>query len=175
MRVVSATNRDMKKAVASGQFREDLYYRLNVVTIDLPPLRERGEDIPLLAEHFLTKFAAENQKGVSYLSPEVTDFLLKYQWPGNVRELENTIERAVILAQNPEIQLADLLQKNSPLVAPASSGRSLKEVERNHIISILNATGTNYTKAARILGISRATIYNKARAYGSSVKKIDSS
>jgi len=175
VRVVSATNRDMKKAVASGQFREDLYYRLNVVTIDLPPLRERREDIPLLAENFLKKFAAENQKEVSYLSPEVTDFLLKYPWPGNVRELENTIERAVILAQNPEIQLADLLQQNSPLVASASSGRSLKEVERNHIISILNETGTNYTKAAKILGISRATIYSKAKEYGLVVKKTDSS
>jgi len=175
MRVISATNRDIKKAVASGQFREDLYYRLNVVTIDLPPLRERGEDIPLLAEHFLTKFVTENQKGVSYFSPEVTDFLLKYQWPGNVRELENTIERAVILTQNPEIQLADLLQKSSPLVGSASSGRSLKEVEKNHIISVLNETGTNYTKTARILGISRATIYNKAKAYGLVVKKTDSS
>jgi len=175
VRVVSATNRDIKEAVASRQFREDLYYRLNIVTIDLPPLRERKEDVPLLAEHFLKKFAAENQKEVSYLSPEVTDFLLQYQWPGNVRELENTIERAVILAQNPEIQLADLLQKSSPLVDSASSGRSLKEVERNHIISILNETGTNYTKAARILGISRATIYSKAKAYGLIVKKTDSS
>jgi DNA-binding NtrC family response regulator len=175
VRVVSATNRDMNEAVASGQFREDLYYRLNVVTIDLPPLRERKEDIPLLANHFLKKFTAENQKEVSGFSPEVTDFLLKYQWPGNVRELENTIERAVILTKNSEIQLNDLLQKNSPLVGPASSGRTLKEVERNHIINILNETGGNYGKAARILGISRATIYNKAKAYGLAVKKIDSS
>ncbi len=175
VRVVSATNRDMEKAVASGQFREDLYYRLNVVTIDLPPLRERKEDIPLLTEHFLNKFAAENRKEVSHLSPEVTEFLLQYQWPGNVRELENTIERAVILAQNPEIQFADLLQKSSPLVGSVSLGRSLKEVERNHIISILNETSKNYTKAARILGISRATIYSKAKAYGLVVKKTDSS
>ena len=172
VRVLSATNRDMKKAVADGQFREDLYYRLNVVTIDLPPLRERREDIPLLAEHFLRKSAVENQKEGSYLSPEVTDFLLKYQWPGNVRELENTIERAVILAQDPEIELSDLLQKNSPLVNnSASLGRSLKEVERDHIISILNETGTNYTKAAKILGISRATVYSKVKEYGIVVKK----
>jgi two-component system response regulator AtoC len=174
VRLVSATNRDMKKAVASGQFREDLYYRLNVVTIDLPPLREREEDIPLLANHFLKKFAAENQKEVSGFSPEVTDFLLKYQWPGNVRELENTIERAVILAQNSEIQLADLLQKNSPLVGSASPGRSLEEIEKNHIISILNETGRNYSKAAKILGISRATLYSKAKTYGLSVNKINS-
>lgn len=174
VRVVSATNRDMEDAVASGQFREDLYYRLNVVTIDLPPLRDRKEDVPLLAKHFLKKFTAENQKAVVGFSPEVTDFLLKYQWPGNVRELENTVERAVILAQNSEIQLADLLQKNSPLVGPASSGRTLEELERNHIMNILSETGGNYGKAARILGISRATIYNKAKAYGLVVKKIDS-
>jgi two-component system response regulator HydG len=165
----------MKKAVASRQFREDLYYRLNVVTIELPPLRERKEDIPLLAQNFLKKFAVENQKEVSGFSPEITDFLLKYQWPGNVRELENTVERAVILAQNSCIQLADLLQKNSPLVSSDMPGRSLREVERNHIISILNETGGNYGKAAKILGISRATIYNKAKAYGLCVKKRDTS
>jgi len=175
VRVVSATNRDMKEAIASGQFREDLYYRLNVVTIDLPPLRGRKEDIPLLAGHFLGKFTAENQKNVSGFSPEVTDFLLKYQWPGNVRELENTIERAVILAQSSEIQLADLLQKSSLMVASTSPNKSLEEVERNHIIDILNKTGRNYTKAARILGISRATLYSRTKAYGLTVNKLDSS
>ena len=171
VRVVSATNRDMKAAVASGQFREDLYYRLNVVTIDLPPLRDRIEDIPLLSDHFLKKFSVENRKEVRGFSQEVTDFLLKYQWPGNIRELENTVERAVILAQNPEIQLADLLQRNSPLVGPASSGRTLKELERNHIINILSESGGNYGIAARILGISRSTLYNKAKEYGLFVKK----
>jgi two-component system response regulator AtoC len=171
VRVVSATNRDVKAAVANGQFREDLYYRLNVVTIDLPPLRDRIEDIPLLSGHFLNNFAKENHKEVRGFSQEVTDFLLKYQWPGNIRELENTIERAVILARNPEIQLADLLQRNSPLVGPASSGRTLKELERNHIINILSENGGNYGIAARILGISRSTLYNKAKGYGLFVKK----
>ncbi len=173
VRVVSATNRDMKEAIASGKFREDLYYRLNVVTIDLPPLRDRKEDIPLLANHFLKKFAAENQKVLSGFSPEVTDFLLKYQWPGNVRELENTIERAVILAQDSEIQLSDVLQRNSPLVEPASPGRTLEEIEKNHITAVLNETGGSYSKAARILGISRTTVYNKAKAYGLCVKKMN--
>ena len=173
VRVVSATNRDMKEAIASGKFREDLYYRLNVVTIDLPPLRDRKEDIPLLASHFLKKFAAENQKDVSGFSPEVIDFLLKYQWPGNVRELENTVERAAILAQNSKIQLSDVLQRNSPLVEPASPGRTLEELEKNHIMTILNETGGSYAKAAKILGISRTTIYNKAKAYGLCVKKIN--
>jgi len=173
VRVVSATNRNMKEAVDGGQFREDLYYRLNVVTIDLPPLRDRKEDIPLLASHFLKSFAVENQKDVSGFAPEVIDFLIKYQWPGNVRELENTVERAVILAQDSKVQLTDLLQRNSPLVGPVTSSRTLEELEREHIINILNETGGNYGKAARILGISRSTMYNKAKAYGLFVKKID--
>ena len=175
VRIISATNKDIEKAVASGQFREDLYYRLNVVTIELPPLRERKEDIPLLAQHFLKEFALENQKEISGFSPEVTDFLLKYQWPGNVRELENTIERSVILAQNSYIEIADLLQKNSPLVSSALTGRSLREVERSHILNILSETGGNYSEAARILAISRATLYNKAKVYDLGVKKTDSS
>lgn len=171
VRVVSATNRDLQAAIKSGQFREDLYYRLNVVTIDLPPLRERVEDIPLLAEHFLKGFAAENQKNISSFSTEVIGFLLKYPWPGNVRELENTIERAVILAPGSEIQLADLLQKNSPLAKQISSGQSLREAEREHILNILNESGDNLSRAARILGISRATLYNKVKTYGNNVKK----
>ena len=175
VRVISATNRDIKRAVANGQFREDLYYRLNVVTIELPLLRERKEDIPLLAQHFLKKFALENQKDITGFSPEATDFLLNYEWPGNVRELENAIERAVILAQNPSIQVTDLPQGNLLLARSASPGGRLEEVEKNHIISVLNKTGGNYSQAARLLGISRMTLYNKARAYGLNVKKIDNS
>jgi len=171
VRVISATNKDMEKAIASREFREDLYYRLNVVNIALPPLRERKEDIPLLSQHFLNKFAGENQKEINGFSSEVTDFLLRYQWPGNVRELENTIERAVILAKNSCIELDDLLQRKSSLVSVASPGVSLKEVERGHILNILNKTGGNYSEAARLLEVSRATLYNKVRAYGLSVKK----
>jgi len=173
VRVISATNKELKKAVASGQFREDLYYRLNVVTIELPPLRERKEDIPLLAQHFLRKFALENQKEFTGFSPEATDFLLKYEWPGNVRELENAIERAVILAKNPYIEVTDLPQENLLLARSASPGKGLKEVEKNHVLDILTQTGGNYSEAARILGISRMTLYNKAKAYGLDVKKID--
>ena len=173
VRVISATNRDMKEAVASGQFREDLYYRLNVVTIELPPLRERKEDIPLLAQHFLKKFAVENQKEITGFSPEANDFLLKYEWPGNVRELENAIERAVILAKNSYIEVADLPQESLTLAHSAPSGKSLAEAEKNHILNVLNRTGGNYSEAARILGISRVTLYNKIRAYGLGVKKIN--
>jgi len=174
VRVISATNKNMKQAIADGQFREDLYYRLNVVTIELPPLRERKEDIPLLAQHFLRKFAGENQKEITSFSPGATDFLLKYEWPGNVRELENAVERAVILAKNSYIELTDLPQESLTLTHSAPLGKSLGEIERNHILNILSETGGNYTKAARILGISRVTLHNKAKAYGL-VKKINNS
>ncbi len=165
VRVISATNKDIKKAVANGQFREDLYYRLNVVPIELPPLRERKEDIPLLAQHFLKKFAVENQKEIIGFSPETTDFLLKYEWPGNVRELENAIERAVILTKNSYIEATDLAQENLLMAHSAPSGRSLKEVERERILNVLNETSGNRSETARILGISRATLYNKLREY----------
>jgi len=174
VRIISATNKDMKKAIASGEFREDLYYRLNVVSIELPPLRERREDIPLLAQHFLKKFVIENQKEITGFSPEATDFLLKYEWPGNVRELENTIERAVILAQNPSIKMADMFQENMPLARSAPVRGNLKEIEKNYILETLTQSQGNYRKAARLLGISRMTLYNKVRTYGINVKKIDS-
>jgi len=174
VRIISATNKDMKKAIASGEFREDLYYRLNVVSIELPPLRERREDIPLLAQHFLKKFTIENQKEITGFSPEATDFLLKYEWPGNVRELENTIERAVILAQNPSIKMADMSQGNMPLARSAPVRGNLKEIEKNYILETLTQSQGNYRKTARLLGISRMTLYNKVRTYGINVKKIDS-
>jgi len=174
VRVISATNKDMRKAIASGQFREDLYYRLNVVTIELPPLRERKEDIPLLAEHFLAKFAVENQKEVIGFSPEATDYLLKYDWPGNVRELENAVERAVILTQNSYVDVAELAQGSLILAHSVPGQERLAEVEKDHILTIINEAGGNYSKAARILGISRVTLYNKIKAYGLSVKNMNS-
>jgi len=173
VRVISATNKDMKKAVANGPFREDLYYRLNVVTIELPPLRERKEDVPLLAQHFLRKFAVENQKEITDFSPEASDFLLKYDWPGNVRELENAIERAVILAKNSYIDAADMPQESLQLLQSAPVGKSLEEVEKEHILNVLSETGGNYSQAARILGISRITLYNKMKNFGQGVKKIN--
>ena len=172
-RLVSATNKDLKMAVKEGRFREDLYYRLNVVTIELPSLKERREDIPLLAQHFLAKFAVENQKEVSTFSPEAMDFIMNYHWPGNVRELENAIERAVILAKDNVITLAELPQEH--LAPLPSSLRDLREVEREHILGVLAQTGGNYSEAARILGVTRMTLYNKARAFGMNVKKIDKS
>ena len=173
VRVISATNKDLKRAIANGEFREDLYYRLNVVTIELPPLRERKEDIPVLAQHFLNKFALENDKEVTGFSPEATKSLLDYDWPGNVRELENAVERGVILAKGSLVTVADLPQESASLARSVPIGRALREVERNHILSVLNGTGGNYSEAARVLGITRMTLYNKAREYSLNVKKID--
>ena len=174
VRVISATNKDLRKAIEKQEFREDLYYRLNVVNIELPPLRERKEDIPLLAEHFLDKFASENRKDVTGFSPDAMECLLDYDWPGNVRELENAIERAVILAKDSLIAIADLPQKGMSSACSATPARNLKEMEKDHILNILRETGENYSETARILGISRMTLYNKVRGYGLGVKKMSS-
>jgi len=171
VRVLSATNKDLRKAIEKQEFREDLYYRLNVVNIELPPLRERKEDVPLLAEHFLNKFAMENQKEITGFSPEAMELVLDYDWPGNVRELENAIERAVILAKDSIIIIADLPKENLSVAYSTTPRKNLKEVEKGHILDILRETGENYSEAARILGISRMTLYNKAKEYGFDVKK----
>ncbi len=173
VRVISATNKDLRKAIEKQKFREDLYYRLNVVNIELPPLRERKEDIPLLAEHFLNKFTSENRKEITGFSSDAMEFLLNYDWPGNVRELENAIERAVILARDSLITIDDLPQENLSLAYSTTTRKNLKEVEKEHILNILRETGDNYSEAARILGVSRMTLYNKAKEYGFDVRKID--
>jgi two-component system response regulator AtoC len=173
VRVISATNKDLRKAIEKQEFREDLYYRLNVVNVELPPLRERKEDVPLLAQHFLNKFASENRKEIGGFSPEAIEFLLDYDWPGNVRELENAIERAVILAKDSLITIDDLPQENLSLGYSTASKKSIKEVEKEHILNVLRKTGDNYSEAARILGISRMTLYNKAKEYGFDVRKAD--
>jgi two-component system response regulator AtoC len=171
VRVISATNKDLRKAIEKQEFREDLYYRLNVVNIELPPLRERKEDIPLLAEHFLHKFAMENRKNITEFSPGAMELLLAYDWPGNVRELENAIERAIILSKDGSITTANLPQENLPPMISGSTGKNLKAVEKNHILNVLRQTGENYSEAARILGVSRMTLYNKVKEYGFDVKK----
>ncbi|MHC4930989.1 MAG: sigma-54-dependent transcriptional regulator [Planctomycetota bacterium] len=164
-RVVAATNRDLSAMVASDQFREDLFYRLNVVTIDLPPLRDRPEDVSALAEHFLQRICnAMNRKGLSF-SEEALATLGSYAWPGNARELQNAVERAVVLGKPPTIEVADL--PNYCVEVPASRGgaRSLAEMERMHIRAILDETGWNITKAARALEVDRGTLYHKIRKY----------
>jgi DNA-binding NtrC family response regulator len=171
VRVIAATNRDLKTDVKDGKFREDLYYRLKVVSIELPPLRERKQDILPLAEHFLKRYAEENNKGDKIFSPEVIEFMLNYTWPGNVRELENMIEHGVILSQNPTINLGELPQD---IIYPCpEEERTIDAVMKNHILNTLKETDGNITQAAKILGVQRMTLYNKLKKYNFTVNKLD--
>jgi DNA-binding NtrC family response regulator len=164
VRIVAATNRDLQKAVADGSFREDLYYRLNVIPIHLPPLRERVEDMPLLVEHFLEQLGAEMNKRVDEVSSEAMATLMAHTWPGNVRELRNILERAVVVASGRVIEAADLGLRRTPEAVDGGLA-SLDEVEKHHIARVLAETGGNISQAARTLGIDRATLYNKMRKY----------
>jgi len=171
VRLIAATNRDLKSMVKQEKFREDLYYRLNVVTIHVPPLKERKEDIIPLAEYFLKKYAEENNPDVKNFSPEVVKFMLNYSWPGNVRELENMIERGVILSKNCAINMEELPQDITfPIL---EEDKSLESVTKTHILSVLEEVDGNITKAAEILGIQRMTLYNKLKRYKLSVNNID--
>jgi len=171
VRVISATNRNLRTMVKQGKFREDLYYRLNVVTIDLPLLKDRREDILPLAEHFLKKYTEENNKSIKKFSPEVVKFMLNYSWPGNVRELENMIERGVILSKKNSITLDELPQD---IIHPTPvEGKTIEAVERNHIINVLEEAKGNISKAAKILGIRRMTLYNKLKKYNYIVNNLD--
>jgi DNA-binding NtrC family response regulator len=163
-RCIAATNKNLEDLVKAGTFRPDLYYRLNVFTIQLPPLRERREDIPLLAEHFLKKYATAMNRPVPRLTPEAVDLLLTYDWPGNVRELENAIERALVISRGAEIQPAHFPFQLQP--HPAGNGQTLEDVERAHIERVVRQCDGNLSRAARILGIDRSTLYSKLRRYG---------
>lgn len=176
-RIISATNKNLIELVATGDFREDLYYRLSVVPIYIPPLRERKTDISLLAEKFLRYYSDALGKKVESISEEAMEKLMAYDWPGNVRELENCIERAVIFAKGPVIEgdnlfiglpaiNAPLSDQNNPDGAASDKPRSIKEVEKAHIIRVLGATNRNRTQAAEILKISRRTLQNKIKEYG---------
>jgi DNA-binding NtrC family response regulator len=166
VRIIAATNRDLEKEVQAGRFRQDLYYRLNVITIDIPPLRERAEDIPLLAVFFLNKYSELNNKNITGFSAEVQQILNHYSWPGNVRELENVIERAVSLCQTQTITLSDLPSRlalsdhtESHLMIPM--GISLAEMEQTVLEKTLLMTKGDKKSAARLLGISLSSLYNK--------------
>ena len=171
VRVITATNKDLKEMIIKGQFREDLYYRLKVVTINIPPLRERKEDILPLANYFLEKYAEENSKGTINFSPQVIEFMLHYSWPGNVRELENMIEHGVILCKDNSISLAEL---PPDIVQPVQTKeKTIEAVTKNHVIHVLEETKGNITKAAKILGIRRMTLYNKLKKYNLTVNNLD--
>ena len=174
VRLIAATNRDLAQAVRDGSFREDLYYRLNVIPIALPDLKDRTEDIPVLATHFLMKYVKEADPLIEGISKEAMRLLLEYDWPGNVRELENVIERAVILGHGPQILPEDLpahlRTHQTPLPHPsqvASPHRpTLEELERDYIATVLRETRWHQMRAAHILGIDRRTLYRKIRTYG---------
>jgi len=172
-RVIAATNQNLEEEIQAGRFREDLYYRLNVVTVDVPSLRQRRDDIPLLADFFLKRYAQKNRRVIKGFTPRATDLLMRYDWPGNVRELENIIERAVIMARGEMItplefsaELQALAENAEDAEIDLSPGRSLKEVEKVMILRTLKETGGNRTHAARILGISRRTLQLKLKKYG---------
>jgi two-component system, NtrC family, response regulator HydG len=166
VRVIAATNKDLKALVAKKAFRDDLYYRLNVITIELPPLRERGEDVVLLVRHFLNKFARESDKPVPHLSDRAWQCLRDYHWPGNIRELENVLQRLVVMAERDDIDALDLpslmrfsIQRGAP------TNLTLAEVQANHIQNVLASVNGNKTRAAEILGIDRKTLRESIKRY----------
>jgi len=168
VRIIAATNKDLAQEVRAGRFREDLYYRLNVVSLSIPPLRERKEDIPLLIEHFMKRFGAIGY-AVKALSPEAREVLVNYSWPGNVRELANTVERLLILAPGEVIGPDDLPANIRSGSAPASGPSSLAEMERLHLARVLQQTGGKKMQAARLLGIDIKTLNQKIKRYNITV------
>jgi DNA-binding NtrC family response regulator len=169
-RIVAATNKDLRQLIEDGRFREDLYYRLNVVRLDVPPLRARPSDIPLLADHFLRRFAAENDKLLSGFSDEAMGALLMQPWPGNVRELQNAIEQAVVLCKTDRVEGEDLplsrVSNDSESIRLMIPGVTLAELERFVILRTLDAVGGSPSRAAAILGISRRTIQYRLQEWG---------
>ena len=163
-RIIAATNRDLAKAIQEGKFREDLYYRLNVISVHIPPLRERKEDIPLLVEHFIERFNIEMGKNVDGLAETAMRTLMDYHWPGNARELRNVIERSMVVTKGRMILDTDLSLPRAPGV-PNSRGKSLSEMEKEHIRQVLHDNKWNIIRSAQVLGIDRVTLYNKIRKY----------
>lgn len=161
-RVICATNRDLKSMVNSGTFREDLYYRLNVVNITIPPLRERTEDIPLLTYHFIKKYCTSMNKDLISIEPAALKHLESFEFPGNVRELENMIERAIVIGNGKEIRLRDLPMGKEVI---NSSIESIEDNEKKHIEIILNKYDWNISRTAKALNVDRATLYNKIKKY----------
>ena len=171
-RVVSASNRDLESMVREGRFRQDLYYRLNVICIDLPPLRERSEDIVPIANYFIEKFSQQTKREVEGIEPDAFRALMAYRWPGNVRELEHTIERAVLMGHGPQVTLQDLppqiAQQHStamPIADALSKGYTLRALEKEYIAQVIENTHGNKSEAAKILGVDRTTLYRKLEEY----------
>src|ERR1039457_3470155 len=164
-RVVAATNKNLELLIEEGKFRPDLFYRLNVFHIELPPLRERREDIPPLVNHFVQKFSLAMNKKITCVSPAAMNLLQQYPWPGNVRELENAVERAMVVAQEPELREQDFTLKTRNGNSVTGS-RSLEDVEKDHILRVLENCGGNHTRTAEVLGIDRVTLHHKLKKFG---------
>jgi len=168
-RIIAATNRDLADAMARGAFREDLYWRLNVIPIRVPPLRERKEDIPQLVNNFVERFNKQLGKNIQGFTKEAMDMLFTHHWPGNVRELENAVERAVVLAKGTYIRpedLPELLQVNVLKLREPGAPKSLQSLERDHVLAVLTKCNGNKFKAAKMMGISRSTLYSKIKKHG---------
>jgi Nif-specific regulatory protein len=163
VRVIAATNQNLEEAVRSKQFREDLFYRLNVIRIELPPLRDRGGDVPLLARYFMNKFNKKMERNVRRISDEAMKTLVGYAWPGNIRELQNAIERAVVVAEADEIQKEDLPVELSSTGSDSLEDLSLDKVEREHINKVMALAGGNRKKAAQLLGVNASTLWRKLK------------
>jgi two-component system response regulator HydG len=172
VRVIAATNKDLDDLKNEGAFREDLYYRLNVVRLEIPPLRERGEDIPLLARHFLEMFAVKNNKEIKGFTPGAMDRLIHYDWPGNVRELMNAVERGIVLARTEYLDDQDFAMIQTPVQQTAETlsyvdhSMPLEAVEKAAILRMLESVAGNKSEAARRLGITRKTLHKKLKKYG---------
>jgi two-component system response regulator HydG len=173
-RIVAATNKDLRQLVDDGRFRQDLYYRLNVVRLDVPPLRVRPSDIPLLADHFVRRFAAENDKSIGGFTQEAMEALLTQPWPGNVRELQNAVEQAVVLCKGERVELDDLplsrVSNDAESIRLLIPGVTMAELERFAILRTLDAVGGSPSRAATILGISRRTIQYRLQEWGLRMK-----
>ncbi len=163
-RCIAATNKDLEKLIEEGKFRPDLFYRLNVFRIELPPLRSRRDDIPVLVDHFVRKFSLAMNKRISRVTPAAMNLLQQQPWLGNVRELENAVERAMVVGQEPELREQDFIFK--PQTLSNGSSKTLEDMERAHILRVLEECGGNQSRAAEILDIDRVTLYHKLKKYG---------
>jgi two-component system response regulator HydG len=163
-RCIAATNKDLGKLIDEGKFRPDLFYRLNVFRIELPPLRDRREDIPPLVDHFVRKFSLAMNKRMTRVSPDAMNQLQQQPWLGNVRELENAVERAMVVGREPELHEQDFIFK--PQDVSNGSSKTLEDMERAHILRVVQECGGNQSHAAVILDIDRVTLYHKLKKYG---------
>ncbi|HKN16001.1 MAG TPA: sigma-54 dependent transcriptional regulator [Candidatus Sulfotelmatobacter sp.] len=172
-RCIAATNKDLEKLIEEGKFRPDLFYRLNVFRIELPPLRDRREDIPLLVDHFVRKLSLAMNKRITRVSPAAMNLLQQQPWLGNVRELENAVERAMVVGQEPELKEQDFIFKSPTGSSSNGASKSLEDIERGHILRVVEECGGNQSRAAELLDIDRVTLYHKLKKYGWTRASVD--